>query len=280
MIMIAVVLVLFGLIFGSFINALTWRFHEQAELAGKKGKAAAKRRKELSMVTGRSMCSNCGHELAAKDLVPVISWLWLRGKCRYCGKPIPDSPLVELSTGLLFAVSYLAWPYSFHGADLFRFVCWLVFMVGFVALAVYDIRWYLLPDKIVFPLTGLGIVQVCVLAIWLHDLHALLLPALGAIVIFGVFWGLYQVSGGSWIGGGDVKLGILLGLLAGSPYRALTVIFIASLIGTVVSVPQLMKGKAGLTKRIPFGPALLLATIIIVLYGDQLTSWYQGLILY
>src|SRR6185369_3402365 len=106
-----VILALLGLIFGSFVNALTWRLHEQEKLAGKKGKKAADRRQALSISTGRYMCSNCGHELAAKDLVPVFSWLWLRGKCRYCGARIPDSPIVELATGLLFALSYAAWPF-------------------------------------------------------------------------------------------------------------------------------------------------------------------------
>jgi len=262
MVMIAVITGVFGLILGSFVSALTYRLHEQAELEGKKGKAAAKRRKELSMVTGRSMCPHCSRELAAKDLVPVLSWLWLRGKCRYCGKPIPDSPLTEVMLGVAFAVSYLSWPHEMHGVGLFRFMCWLVFLVAFMALAVYDLRWYLLPDKIVFPLTGLVIVQVAVVAIWAHSFSALLQPAAGAAVIFGVFWGLFQVSGGNWIGGGDVKLAIALGLLAGSPFRALTVIFLASLVGTFASIPQLLKGKEGLNRRIPFGPALLLATFV------------------
>jgi prepilin signal peptidase PulO-like enzyme (type II secretory pathway) len=278
-IMIVAILAILGLIFGSFINALVWRMHEQAKLSGKKSKAAQKRRDELSMVKGRSMCPHCGHELAAKDLVPVLSWVLLRGKCRYCGKPIPDSPWVEVVTGLLFAISYVSWPYELHGVGLFRFVCWLVFIVGFVALAVYDLRWYLLPDKMVFPLTGLAIVDVVIVSLWTHEYSMLLNAAAGAAVIFGLFWIIYQVSKGSWIGGGDVKLGIVLGLLAGTPFRALTVIFFASLIGTLASIPQLTKGKDGLNMRIPFGPALLLATIIVVLYGDHIANWYQGLVL-
>jgi len=277
--MVALGLAVFGIIFGSFVSALVWRMHEQAELAGKKGKAAAKRRNELSIVKGRSMCPHCGHELAAKDLIPVISWLCLRGKCRYCGARIPDSPLVELATGLLFAVSYIAWPYDMHGVGLFLFACWLVFLVGFVALAVYDLRWYLLPDRLVFPLTGLGVVQVVVVAIWQHSLSDLWMPAAGAVVIFGLFWLLYQVSAGSWIGGGDVKLGIVLGLLAGTPLRSLAVIFFASLAGTILSLPQLFKGREGLTRRIPFGPSLLLAVIVMVLWGTSIVDWYQRLII-
>jgi prepilin signal peptidase PulO-like enzyme (type II secretory pathway) len=216
--------------------------------------------------------------LAAKDLIPIISWLLLRGKCRYCGARIPDSPIVEVVSAVVFGVSYLAWPYGFHGLGLFQFILWLVFLVGFVALAVYDLRWYLLPNKVTFPMAILAVVQVIVAAAWQQSFNTLWMPLAGAAVIFGLFWVLFQVSQGNWIGGGDVKLGIALGLLAGTPLRALVVIFFASLIGTVISVPQLVRGREGLMRRIPFGPSLLLATVIVVLWGSSITAWYQGLI--
>jgi len=271
-------LAVLGVVFGSFVNALVWRLHEQAALKSKKGKAVAKRRQELSITKGHSMCPNCGHTLAAKDLVPVLSWLWLRGKCRYCGVKIPDSPLTELATGLLFVVSYVSWPQTLAGAELAKFVFWLAIVVGFVALMAYDLRWFLLPDRLVFLLTGLVVVQILTVAIWRQNVEELWMPILGAVVIFGLFWGLFQISRGAWIGGGDVKLAVALGLLAGTPFRALTVIFFASLIGTLVSVPQLLKGRNGLTQRIPFGPPLILATIVVVLYGAPIADWYQHLI--
>jgi leader peptidase (prepilin peptidase)/N-methyltransferase len=286
---IAFLLGLLGIIFGSFVNALVWRTHEQSVIAsnvdvhkGKESKAKGEKTltaAELSIVRGRSMCPECHHTLAAKDLVPVLSWLWLRGKCRYCGAKIQDSPLVELVTGALFVTSYVAWPYDFHGVALLQFVFWLAFLIGFVALAVYDLRWFLLPDKLVLPLTGLAVLQVIIVAVWQHSLSSLWMPAFGAAIIFGLFWLLYQVSRGAWIGGGDVKLAIILGLLAGTPLRALAVIFFASLIGTIVSIPQLMKGRQGLTQRIPFGPSLLLATVIAVLWGARIGSWYQSLVI-
>jgi leader peptidase (prepilin peptidase) / N-methyltransferase len=277
MVMILAWLIVLGLIFGSFVNALVWRLHEQAKLSGKKGSAMVKRRAALSIAKGRSMCPHCGHELAAKDLVPVLSWFWLRGKCRYCSARIPDSPVVELLAGLLCAVSYMAWPYGFHGFELFRFALWLVFMVGFVALAVYDVRWFMLPNKIVFPLIYLAAVQIIVAIFWQRSLSEAWMPLAGAAVIFGLFWILYQVSQGGWIGGGDVKLALVLGMLAGTPLRALTVIFFASLFGTLMSIPQLIKGKKGLAQRIPFGPSLLLGTIVVVLWGDHIANWYQSL---
>src|ERR1700712_4728549 len=102
-------LVVLGLIFGSFVNAFVWRLHERESLLQKKRKPTKKQLSELSILHGRSMCVHCHHELAAKDLVPLFSWLWLRGKCRYCHKPIQDSPLIEAVLPVLFIVSYLAW---------------------------------------------------------------------------------------------------------------------------------------------------------------------------
>lgn len=271
-------LAILGAIFGSFVNALVWRVHEQAALVGKKGKAVVRRRKELSMTKGRSMCPHCGHTLAAKDLVPIFSWLWLHGKCRYCGVKIPDSPIVEAVLGVLFVVSYIAWPNSFRGLGLSVFIIWLGLLVGFAALAVYDLRWYLLPNRIVLVLTILAAMQALTAAAFARDPNKLWLPIAGAVVIAGLFWGLYQVSSGRWIGGGDVKLAVALGILAGTPLRALMLIFFASLIGTLMSVPQLLQGREGLMQRIPFGPALLLATIVVVLWGSSVSVWYQGLV--
>src|SRR5687768_15554233 len=136
-------LILAGLMFGSFINALVWRLH-----------------KKKNWVTGRSECPHCHHKLAPLDLVRFFSWLFLGGKCRYCHKRIPDGPLVELALPALFVLSYLFWPQPLHGEGLFTFIFWLVFLVGFTALAVYDLKWFLLPDVIVFPLIGLAALQV------------------------------------------------------------------------------------------------------------------------
>jgi leader peptidase (prepilin peptidase)/N-methyltransferase len=278
--MIIAALAVFGIILGSFVNALVWRLHEQESLEGKKGATAAKRRQALSISRGRSMCTDCGHELAAKDLVPVLSWLSLKGRCRYCHKPISwQYPAVELLTGALFAVSYLAWPFEMHGVGLFRFVVWLVVLVFFVALAVYDIRWYLLPDRLVLPLTIIVALQVVVTAIWLRSFAALWQPALAAFIICGLFWGLYQYSKGNWIGYGDVKLAVALGLLVSTPTKAFLLIFVASLLGTIASIPQLIKGKEGFKRQIPFGPYLIAATIIVVLYGSVLIDRYQNLLL-
>ncbi|MCA9327211.1 prepilin peptidase [Candidatus Saccharibacteria bacterium] len=273
--MIFIALFVLGLVLGSFVNALVWRLHEQSRSKKKRSNV------RLSVLKGRSMCTQCGHELAAKDLVPVISWLWLRGRCRYCNKLISvQYPLVELLTGLLFALMYVCWPLELVGAQIVVFGFSLAYITLFVALAVYDARWYLLPDKLVFSLVGLAIVGSVAMAVLEQDAwRYLVLPALGAALLFGIFWGLYQFSRGEWLGGGDVKLVVALGLIAGSPLHAFLLLFFASLLGTVVSIPLLLKGKAGMKRHIPFGPYLLASAVVVILFASQIIDWYQGLFL-
>lgn len=282
--MIIVILAALGLILGSFVNAMVWRFHEQAELrenAAKKPKTDkdALTLQQLSMVKGRSMCSNCHHELAVKDLVPLFSWLWLQGRCRYCHQKIQDSPLIEVILPVLFVVSYLTWPDALSEVGLYQFVFWLIFLTGFMALAAYDLRWFLLPDRIVFPLIGLAILELVGRFIFYDATWGTLGGAvLGVLVSSGLFYVLYVVSQGGWIGGGDVKLGIIIGILVGSAVPAMLMLFIASTLGTLVALPQLISGKAGRASKLPFGPYLLLATFIVVLYGERIINGYLNLV--
>lgn len=275
--MIIVVLIVLGLVFGSFVNALVWRLHEQ-ETRDKKANQTSS--EAYSILRGRSMCPCCHHTLAAKDLVPVLSWLGLHGRCRYCHKPISSQyPAVELLTGFLFVLSYVVWPYGLDTLGVLLFVLHSVAVVLFMALAVYDLHWFLLPNKLVYPLIAVAVLQVGLLAIWRHDWNLVWAPVLAVAVIFGLFWGLFQASRGEWIGGGDVKLALALGLLAGSALRAVLVIFFASLIGTAVGLPDLMSKKGNKKRhRVPFGPPLLLAAYIVILFGSQMVTWYEGII--
>lgn len=252
-----------GLVFGSFVNALVWRLY-----------------KKKDWIKDRSECDHCHHKLGVLDLMPVISWVVLRGKCRYCHEPIADSPLTELALPGLFLISYMFWPQPFAGEGLLTFGFWLVFLVGFTALAVYDFRWFLLPDKIVFPLVGLAVIQIISQVVffdgsWREVFGALL----GVIIISGSFYALFQLSRGTWIGFGDVKLGIVLGLLAGGPLPAILLLFTASLLGMMFSLPLVLAGKAGRKSHIPFGPFLLGAMVLVQLFGTEIIAWYQQLVL-
>lgn len=261
--MIVVLLILLGLALGSFVNAFVWRLHERKDWVG-----------------GRSECPHCHHALAPKDLVPVLSWIILKGKCRYCGKPIPDSPVVELAVPALFVLSYLFWPIPFDSQGLFVFCLWLLFLVAFVALAVYDIRWFLLPNKIVFVLIGLAIAQVLARVFVFGESWTVLSGAiLGVITISGLFLAVFLLSKGTWIGFGDVKLAVVLGLLAGGLLPALLVLLVSSVLGMMFSLPLLLAGKANRKSRIPFGPFLLAAMVFVQLFGSGIISWYANLLL-
>jgi prepilin signal peptidase PulO-like enzyme (type II secretory pathway) len=276
--MIIAILIVLGLCLGSFVNAFVWRLHEQSQLARKKNKTDQQLayQKDLSISKGRSMCPRCKHELAVVDLVPLLSWVILAGKCRYCKQPIAwQYPLVELLTALLFVASYLLWPETWQAPGAFDFAVWLVLLTGFMALALYDIKWFLLPDKVVLPLTLLAAVKIIVdVTVFGGGLTQLANVLGGAAVIAGTFYLLFAVSKGAWIGGGDVKIAAMLGLLAGDALKALLIIFLASLLGTLITLPSLLSGKASRTTHIPFGPFLLMATVIVVLYGDRLVTVY------
>ena len=258
--MIPLLLILFGLTLGSFVNAFVWRLKHKKD-----------------WVRGRSECPHCGHQLGALDLIPVLSWVLLKGRCRYCHKKIEDSPLVELILPILFVVSYLFWPVSLSGAGLIEFVFWLVFLVWFLALAVYDLRWFILPNKVVFPLIGLAVLQTVTLSVYLMRVEVIIHALIGAAVVAGIFYLLFQISKGTWIGGGDVKLGIVLGLLAGGLLESFLLLFIASLAGMIAALPLILKGQAHRKTQLPFGPFLIIGLVVVKLFGAVIINWYSSL---
>lgn len=259
MAMLSVAVGLLGLLFGSFVNALVWRLH-------------AKR----NFVTERSECTHCHHVLAWYDLVPVLSWLLLKGRCRYCGKRIEDSPLTELGVALAFTISYLWWPLGFSAAGLVLFGLWLVALVLLAALFLYDLRWSLLPDALTLPLIVLGL-------IWVSVYYGILAPqSLGASLmsisfgiasVAGLYGALYAVSSGEWVGFGDVKLGVFMGLVLGWE-QGLLAVMLANCLAFLVVVPGLVTKKMTRKSRIPFGPFLIVATVLAFLGGNWMIGVY------
>lgn len=269
-----IIFIFLGLFFGSFVNALVWRIHEQM------GKTKPK--KELSILHGRSMCPHCKHTLAPRDLVPVVSWLLQRGKCRYCKKPIHwQYPVVELVAAGLFAISYLVWPESSNAvwASGIEFAGWLIILTGFVALTVYDIRWMLLPNRIVYPLMVVAAVLVGVSAVASGDWKILLDTLFSVGIAGGIFYLIYIISNGKWIGGGDVKLGVLIGLVLRDPFEAFLMLLFASVLGTLLILPGLALKKITVKSKIPFGPFLIASAVFVVLWGETLIDWYRQTIL-
>lgn len=262
--MIIAILIVVGLCLGSFVNALVWRVH---------GK--------LPIGKDRSMCPKCRHKLAPSDLVPVLSWVFLRGKCRYCGKSISvQYPLVELAMAGLSVASYVWWPNAFDAAQWVVFVLWIGLLTGLLALLVYDLRWLTLPNRIIYPLYLIALAQAVITAATAdHVFTAVVNDVLAIAVGGGVFYVLFQASKGKWIGGGDVRLGWLLGLVVGTPGRAVMFIFFGSLLGSLASVPLLMSGRLKRSSNIPFGPFLIAGAMITVLFGAGISHWYRHTLL-
>ena len=270
--MIILFLLALGLALGSFTNALYWRTRKV--LTAKKPKD----KKAYSILTGRSKCFHCGYELKPKDLVPIVSFVLLRGRCRHCRNKIDDTPLLELMVPLLLVVSYLLWPYDLHQAEgIFRFAIWAVALVPLLAMLVYDFKWMELPNRLNYSFLGLAAVQAAGLIIingWngRFALSALLGIAVGG----GLFELIYQLSKGKYIGGGDVRLGYGFGLLLADPLKAWMVISLASLLGTVWAVVLVFRGNYGFKSKLSFGPFLIIALIVVVLYGDRLWRLLYG----
>jgi len=261
-----VALFVLGLVFGSFVNALIWRVHKKKDI-----------------ISGRSQCVKCGHRLAAKDLVPVLSWLALRGRCRYCKKPISwQYPIVEIALGLVFAASYHFWPVTLSGGQWLLFVTWLTVSVGLLALAVYDLRFMLLPSNILYPVAAIAAAGRLIYIVGFEPTkpRALLAWLVSLAVAGGIFWLIYEFSRGKAIGFGDVRLGLISGTVLADPLQSLQMIFVASLLGTVAILPDLFSHRKSLTSKVPYGPFLILATLIVLLFSPSFTDWYQNLVLH
>jgi prepilin signal peptidase PulO-like enzyme (type II secretory pathway) len=267
------VIILLGIIFGSFINALVWRLY----LKSKKNHL---NNPDESIFKGRSMCPNCKHKLTIIDLIPIISWMYLRGKCRYCHKPISlQYPVVELLTGLLFFLSYRYWPFTFNSLGYLMLAIWLVILIVFVSLALYDVKYKLLPNSLVYIALSLSIIFEFINYInYNHTLSFIISRLLGVIFSSGIFYLIFMISNGKWIGGGDVKLCFSLGLILGGPLEAILMIFIASLLGSFISFLLLILGKFRSNMTIAFGPLLLVGTFICLFFGPQIINWYSSLV--
>ncbi len=274
--MISVIVFVLGLAIGSFVSASVWRHHEQEKRAIHKKKPD----KSLSILKGRSMCEHCGHRLSAQDLIPLVSWLGLGGKCRYCKKELSwEYPVVELVSGLLFLASYTAWEFEV-GFDYFLFSVWLVMLSALIFLALYDLKWLLLPNKIIYPLIILVTSLVVVESLFFNGGTEMIRDrVLGLLFAGGIFYLLFLVSRGKWIGGGDVKLGIFIGVMLGLSRSVLTFVLAFNLAALAI-LPLLALGIVKRKTPIPFGPFLIVATIVATLYGFEIIQWYSNQFLY
>lgn len=242
-----------GACIGSFVNCAALRLV--------KGEGFAK---------GRSHCPACGHTLAARDLVPLLSWLFLRGKCRWCGAPVSARyPATELVSGLAWLSAVWALgisPTALRACLLFGIL---------LALALIDLDTMELPDVLVAA--GAAVWLVFALA-GPDRLAVLKTGALGAAALGGSLLVLSLIMdrllGRESMGGGDIKLLAMLGLYTG-PAAGLLLIILSCLFGLILAL-FLARGKG---REFPFGPAIALAAWPVLLWGDAIVGWYLGLFL-
>lgn len=247
---------LLGIAFGSFANVIIMRLR-----TGEKG-----------IMTGRSHCPKCQHLLHFFDLIPLFSWLFLKGKCRYCSQPIAKQyPLIELILGLIFAFVYLG--FVFSGIQNWFYLIWLLFIFFTLFLIfVYDFLYMEIPDEISLPtiLILFGFTFFPFTPTWQAAFAGASIP----LLFFGVQ---FVVSKGKWIGEGDFRLGIIMGLILGWKLTIVALCF-AYILGSIIGVFVLSLKIKKLSSQLPFGPFLILGTILSLIWGTQALNWYWGLL--
>ena len=225
-----------------------------------------------SIVFPPSHCEGCQHKLAAKDLIPVFSYLRLRGRCRYCQASVPRRLFwVELATGLIFALLFWHYGLSAELGVMIFYACL------FIVIFVIDLEQGLILNKVAYP----GMVVALLLALypwpWLNEsiVMRVAYAALGGGIGFGVFLLIALASRGG-MGWGDVKLAALIGLATGFPLVFLAIIM-GAILGGIVAVALVIAKKRKRRQTIPFGPFLALAAMVTLLWGSNILSWYLGL---
>jgi len=226
-----------------------------------------------SIVRPPSHCDACQQRLKTWDLVPLFSYLWLRGRCRYCGAHIPRRlPLVELATALLFAL--LSWQYGLS----LQLAIALIYASLFLVIFVIDLEQGLVLDKVVYPGMALAFVFSFFWPwpelVW-PDI-GVLSALLGGAIGFGLILIPYLISRGG-MGGGDVKLAGLIGLVTGFPL-VFFALFLGILGGGLVAIALLISGVKSRKEPIPFGPFLAAAAMVTLIWGPAMYQWYIGLL--
>lgn len=278
-----IVLILSGLCLGSFAGASIWRIRarqlKQDKINGEKINPdeykSLNKLNNSKLLNDHSRCLNCSYNLKWYDLIPLISWLLLAGKCRKCRQPIGYmEPLIELGVAGFFILSYIFWPYPLNnGLEITRLILWLISGIGLAILFVYDKKWFLLPQSISNLTIIIGLFSSTLFIFGASDKLDAVYGIIGSVAILGgLYWVLDKASNGKWVGSGDARLGLGLALLLADWKLAFITLFMANLIGCIIVLPAMTIGKLNLKSHIPFGPLLIVGTIIAMLIGNYLIN--------
>jgi leader peptidase (prepilin peptidase)/N-methyltransferase len=265
---------LFGLLIGSFLNVVVYRLPVMAQreldnyIAHEAGKDLP-HPDRFNLMVPRSACPHCGHQITALENIPIVSWLFLRGKCSACKAPIsPRYPIVEAVTGLLSAV--LVWHFGSGWLGLAS----LAFAYFLIAMTLIDYDTKTLPDDLTYPLLWLGL---------LVNLNGTIVPLRDAVIgamagymaLWAVYWLFKLATGKEGMGYGDFKLLAALGAWMGWTMLP-TIVILSSVVGAIVGISLIVFARRDRNNPIPFGPYLAAAGMIALLYGIPLTRYAQG----
>jgi leader peptidase (prepilin peptidase)/N-methyltransferase len=245
---------LFGLAIGSFINCFVYRLEKQE-----------------SFLSKSSYCPKCRHKLEWFDLIPLISFVLLKGKCRYCQKEISFRyPVVELAVGILFVLIFLNFGISLMSI----FYFFLTFFLTSIFL--FDLRHFIIPDKYVF--SAIFVVLIFYFIFFINNTSLFNLGVLSNLFLAAIsaslfFFAIYFFSEGKAMGFGDVKLGFLLGLIFGLP-KIIFLLWLAFVIGGPIAILLVFLKKKSLKSEIPLGPFLIIASFLTIFLGDKILSLF------
>lgn len=247
---------LLGLAVGSFLNVVICRL-----------------RSGEGIITTRSHCPYCRKTLKWFDLIPVVSFILTGGRCRYCRKKISwQYPLVELATGILFVIVILQ---SLNPA---LTIYYLLLISALIVVFTFDLKHLIIPNPVVYPAIGLVFFFNLISGLISDSFFFWAYGFLTAAVVGGIFFLFVSLSDGQWMGMGDVKLAFLMGLVLGWP-NILPALLIAFISGALIGLILIALKKKTLKSQLPFGPFLSAATIVALLWGNQLINWYLNLIM-
>lgn len=255
-ILINIYVFIIGIVFGSFFNVCIYRIPEK-----------------LSVANPPSHCYNCNKRLKPLDLVPILSWIFLKGKCRYCGQKIsPRYALVELLSGILFTIIYIRFGYDLE-TFYYMFLVSLLIIITFI-----DLDHYIIPDSLII----IGSIFAVVFNLF-TGIVSLKSMVIGALVCGGgmllLIYLIELVVKKEVMGGGDIKLFAMLGLFLGLKGGLLTIllsVYVGAIYGIITIVYSKIK-KQEYNSMIPYGPFISVGAIVYVLYGTQIINWYLNL---
>jgi leader peptidase (prepilin peptidase)/N-methyltransferase len=244
-----------GTVVGSFLSVLIHRTHS----------------KEEGIVTGRSFCPHCKVQLKPYDMIPLLSYAFLRGKCRSCSKSISIHYFfLELLTGLVFAFTFLNFNFTLNVDPLVTIFWLIIFSLG-IAIFFYDLKFQEIPLSYSIPLIVLGgLGSYFIIGTPIIDI--LIGAAVGKLFFSIQYW----VSKGTWVGLGDSDIGLALGVILGGKYL-IVALLISYILASIISIILLATKKATRKTKIAFGPFLIIGLYTTVLYGQPIAEWYFNL---